>query len=80
MPTSISRRQTNPDNHSQPLKNANTKIKKNTTKWKKECISRESNAGPIDGNDGFYHSVKGRRCFVHREHDTFLVWNSMRLF
>ena len=19
------------------------------------CISRESNAGPIDGNDGFYH-------------------------
>jgi len=21
----------------------------------KECVSRESNAGPIDGNDGFYH-------------------------
>ena len=19
------------------------------------CVSRESNAGPIDGNDGFYH-------------------------
>ncbi len=22
---------------------------------KKKCVSRESNAGPIDGNDGFYH-------------------------
>ena len=22
---------------------------------RKECVSRESNAGPIDGNDGFYH-------------------------
>ena len=21
----------------------------------KKCVSRESNAGPIDGNDGFYH-------------------------
>ncbi len=21
----------------------------------KQCVSRESNAGPIDGNDGFYH-------------------------
>jgi len=21
----------------------------------KGCVSRESNAGPIDGNDGFYH-------------------------
>jgi hypothetical protein len=21
----------------------------------KDCTSRESNAGPIDGNDGFYH-------------------------
>ena len=20
-----------------------------------KCVSRESNAGPIDGNDGFYH-------------------------
>ena len=24
-------------------------------KEKKNCASRESNAGPIDGNDGFYH-------------------------
>ena len=24
-------------------------------KVKNNCASRESNAGPIDGNDGFYH-------------------------
>ena len=24
-------------------------------KTKQKCVSRESNAGPIDGNDGFYH-------------------------
>lgn len=33
--------------------------KKEETKEQKTkesgCISRESNAGPIDGNDGFYH-------------------------
>jgi len=26
---------------------------------KQKCASRESNAGPIDGNDGFYHQTTG---------------------
>ena len=31
-------------------------LKKDTTAAKAmRCVSRESNAGPIDGNDGFYH-------------------------
>ncbi|KAK3904463.1 hypothetical protein C8A05DRAFT_42452 [Staphylotrichum tortipilum] len=29
--------------------------RKRKNKKPKECVSRESNAGPIDGNDGFYH-------------------------
>ena len=29
--------------------------KKNSRKKKKSCIDRESNPGPVDGNDGFYH-------------------------
>jgi len=29
-------------------------IQQSLTKGQK-CISRESNTGPIDGNDGFYH-------------------------
>ena len=29
--------------------------KKSDTKSLDFCASRESNAGPIDGNDGFYH-------------------------
>ena len=37
-----------------------TKENKNETarsnkKHESKCISRESNTGPIDGNDGFYH-------------------------
>ncbi|KAK4143469.1 uncharacterized protein C8A04DRAFT_12335 [Dichotomopilus funicola] len=28
---------------------------RNASMIDKECVSRESNAGPIDGNDGFYH-------------------------
>ncbi|KAK0657044.1 hypothetical protein B0T16DRAFT_50919 [Cercophora newfieldiana] len=29
--------------------------RKNTSGDEMSCASRESNAGPIDGNDGFYH-------------------------
>ena len=34
---------------------SNDDLKRKNESEKKTCVSRESNAGPIDGNDGFYH-------------------------
>ena len=42
--------------HSLPLIQEVVRCKKEKMqKEKPKCASRESNAGPIDGNDGFYH-------------------------
>jgi len=31
------------------------KVNNSRSCWRLACIDRESNTGPIDGNDGFYH-------------------------
>ena len=41
--------------HAKTLSFSTPPLLKQLPKTQKECISRESNTGPVDGNDGFYH-------------------------